>query len=129
MVKMVENIDDLFKLYLEYGNEDYIGENVSQIEHALQCAYSAEKDGYPISVILAAFIHDIGHLLGLKLNKPQMKTSGIVYRVEDHEKIGADCLRNLGVPENVCYLAENHVFGKRYLVYKVIKRQIYCDFD
>jgi predicted HD phosphohydrolase len=116
---MVENINELFKLYLTYGNEDYIGENVSQIEHALQCANLAEKDGFPIQTVLAAFLHDIGHLLGQKLNKPQMKSFDNVYGVEDHEKLGANYLRNFGVPENICYLVENHVFGKRYLVYKV----------
>ena len=121
---MVENIDCLLNLYIEYGNEDYIGENVSQIEHALQCANSAGKEGYPIRVILAAFLHDIGHLLGLKLNKPQMKTSGIVYGVKDHEKLGADYLRSLGVSETICFLVENHVFGKRYLVYKVKQKEI-----
>lgn len=116
---MVENIDDLFNLYITYGNQNYIGENVSQIEHALQSALAAEKDGYSNEVVLAAFLHDSGHLLGQKLNEPQMKASGTVYGVVDHEKLGACCLRSLNVPENICYLVENHVFGKRYLVYKV----------
>ena len=116
---MVESIEELFDLYVKYGNEDYIGEEVSQIEHALQCAYLAEKEGYPDYVILAAFLHDVGHLLGLLLDKPQMNNDGTVYGVEDHEKLGANCLRKLGVPEKLCFLVENHVYGKRYLVSKV----------
>ena len=116
---MAEKLNELFDLYLKYGNNDYIGEHVSQIEHALQSAHLAEKDGFGLDVVLAAFLHDIGHLLGQKLKKPQMNNDGIVYGVENHEKLGADYLRSLGVPEKICFLVENHIFGKRYLVFKV----------
>ena len=43
---------------LQYGNE-----NVTQLEHALQCAELAEKRGFSKEIITAALLHDIGHLL------------------------------------------------------------------
>ena len=57
-----KTVDEVLALYRRFGNEDYIGEPVSQIEHMCQCAQLAEKEGYGDEVILAAFFHDIGHL-------------------------------------------------------------------
>ena len=58
-------------------------------------------------VVLAAFLHDIGHLCAEE-NVPQMEGYGIMH----HEQIGADFLRAEGVPERVARLAESHVqFG------------------
>lgn len=45
--------------------------------------------------------------------------NGIDYGVEEHEKLGANFLRKLDVPEKICYFVENHIAAKRYLVYKV----------
>ena len=56
-----ESVNEIFGLYQKYGDEDYIGEPVSQVEHMCQAAQLAEAEGYPEEVILAAFFHDIGH--------------------------------------------------------------------
>jgi 2-amino-1-hydroxyethylphosphonate dioxygenase (glycine-forming) len=122
--KMDKNLDEIFDLYLQHGKSDYIGEQISQIEHALQAANLAEKEGFEQNVVLAAFLHDIGHLLREKLNKTQMINEGIKYGVEDHEKLGAEYLRKLCVPEKICFLVENHVLAKRYLAYKVSETYI-----
>jgi predicted HD phosphohydrolase len=45
--------DEILSLYRLNGNQDYIGEPVSQIEHMCQCAQLAEKEGYDDEVILA----------------------------------------------------------------------------
>ncbi|MEO6720137.1 MAG: phosphohydrolase, partial [Ferruginibacter sp.] len=58
-----QNVDEVLALYQRFGNEDYIGEPVSQIEHMCQCAQLAKAGGYDDEVILSAFFHDIGHLL------------------------------------------------------------------
>ena len=59
-------------------------ESVSQTEHALQCATLAERDGAPPSLVVAALLHDIGHLL----NRDEV---GAFLRGEDarHEERGA----------------------------------------
>lgn len=108
-------IDQIFELYLKNGHQDYIGEQVSQIEHALQCAYQAENEKYSNEVILGALFHDIGHLLD---NMPLMILNEVNYGVTNHEKIGANYLRSFGINEKICFLVENHVQAKRYLVFK-----------
>ena len=50
-------------LFLERGAAFYGGEQITQTEHALQCASLAQAAGEPESVIVAALLHDIGHLL------------------------------------------------------------------
>ena len=40
------------------------------------------------------------------------------YGTVDHERLGADFLRERGFPEKVAQLIENHVNAKRYLVAK-----------
>ncbi|WP_339716934.1 phosphonate degradation HD-domain oxygenase [Cyclobacterium amurskyense] len=107
-------INEVFALYESYGNADYIGEPVSQIEHMSQAAQMAEEEGYGKEVILAAFFHDLGHLFSQREELEQMEGYGVM----DHEKLGADYLRKLGFPEIVARLVESHVEAKRYLTYK-----------
>lgn len=106
-----QTVDEIFELYQKYGDEDYIGEPVSQLEHMCQCAQLAEQEGYDEDVILAAFFHDIGHLCEHIMPVEYMDGFGIV----DHEKLGADFLRNKGFSENIASLVQNHVQAKRYL--------------
>ncbi|MFN8688471.1 MAG: phosphohydrolase, partial [Cyclobacteriaceae bacterium] len=58
-----KTVDEIFGLYLQFGHADYIGEPVSQLEHMSQSAQLAIDEGYDDETILAAFFHDIGHLL------------------------------------------------------------------
>lgn len=109
-----EVVNEIFSLYEKFGNEDYIGEPVSQIEHMSQSAQLAIKEGFSDDVILAAFFHDIGHICVMKNAANNMGG----YGVKSHEKIGADFLREKGFPENVAKLVENHVQAKRYLTFK-----------
>lgn len=39
-------VDELIELYREFGSCDYIGERVTQVEHAVQAAIAAKSDGY-----------------------------------------------------------------------------------
>ncbi len=109
-----QKIEEIFSLYDRYGQQDYIGEPVSQIEHMSQAARLAENQGYDEEVILAAFFHDIGHLFALDSKLENMGGYGVMR----HEKIGADYLRALGFPEKMAKLVENHVQAKRYLTFK-----------
>lgn len=110
---MNETIDEIFQLYEDYGNNKYmIGEEVTQIEHMIQTAMIAERESAGTEIILAAFLHDIGHLLGYKNNYKQMGEFGTV----DHDKLGGNYLRSKNFPEQICKLVENHVNAKRYLV-------------
>ncbi len=89
---------------------DYIGEPVSQLEHALQCAALARAARAPAHEVLAALFHDIGHLIA-PAGTSEMDGLGIV----DHEGIGAAWLKTLGFDAQVCALVGAHVEAKRYL--------------
>jgi predicted HD phosphohydrolase len=91
----------------------YIGEDVTQLEHALQCAYFAEKSGHSEPVILASLFHDIGHF-SHHTKQNQMAELGVVY----HEWIGAKLIYDLGFSAEVALLIGHHVDAKRYLAAK-----------
>ena len=55
-------LDDIRAVFAKRGGDTY-GEGVSQLEHALQCAACAERDGASPALIAATLLHDIGHLL------------------------------------------------------------------
>lgn len=99
-------------LFAQSGHDAYFGEPVTQLEHALQSAQLAEQAGADRETVVAAFLHDIGHLL------PTESASGYMdgYGTIDHERLGADFLRQRGFSEKVAQLIENHVNAKRYLV-------------
>ena len=107
-------VEEVFALYEKHGDEDYIGEPVSQLEHMSQAAVLAEEEGFDDEVILAAFFHDIGHLCAEDAEGESMDGFGNV----DHEKLGADYLRERGFSERLATLVESHVIAKRYLTYK-----------
>jgi phosphonate degradation associated HDIG domain protein len=107
-------VNEVFALYEQHGGDDYIGEPVSQLEHMWQAAMLAEKEGYGEEVILAAFFHDIGHLCAADAETKSMDGFGNV----DHERLGANYLRERGFSETVASLVESHVTAKRYLTYK-----------
>ena len=109
-----DTLDEVFSLYEKFGDADYIGEPVSQIEHMSQAAQLAMREGFDDEVILAAFFHDIGHICVMQDENNSMDGYGI----KSHEKIGADYLRKKGFPERVAKLVENHVQAKRYLTHK-----------
>lgn len=107
-------VKEVFSLYEKFGDEDYIGEPVSQLEHMSQAAALAQAEGHDDEVVLAAFFHDIGHLCAEAGEAESMDGMGNV----DHEQIGADFLLERGFSERVANLVQGHVIAKRYLTYK-----------
>jgi 2-amino-1-hydroxyethylphosphonate dioxygenase (glycine-forming) len=109
-----EIIKEVFSLYELHGDEDYIGEPVSQLEHMSQAAALAQIEGYDDEVVLAAFFHDIGHLCAAEGEAASMAGFGNV----DHEQLGADYLVSRGFSRRIADLVKSHVIAKRYLTYK-----------
>jgi phosphonate degradation associated HDIG domain protein len=56
-------IDYILELFHKRGDAAYLGEPVSQTEHALQTAWAAEQANAGHALIAAALVHDVGHLL------------------------------------------------------------------
>lgn len=60
---MALSLEDIALLFARKGGEQYSGEPVNQLEHALQCALLAEQSGGDDELVTAALLHDLGHLL------------------------------------------------------------------
>lgn len=106
--------DEIFDMYENYGGAEYAGEKITQLEHMVQAAQLAEEQGHDEEVILAAFLHDIGHISEAAKGDNEMDGFGI----KDHEQIGAEFLREKGFSKKVARLVESHVEAKRYLTVK-----------
>ena len=109
---VVQAVETVLEILGTADTTEYIGEPVSQLEHGLQAAALAQRAGQPTTVILAALLHDIGHLIDT--DAPEMDGLGVV----DHEGLGARFLGELGFSEDLCHLVRSHVQGKRYLCYR-----------
>jgi phosphonate degradation associated HDIG domain protein len=60
---MALTLTEIGTLFAQRGGEQYSGEPVTQLEHALQCALQAENEGADDELVTAALLHDLGHLL------------------------------------------------------------------
>ncbi len=56
-------VDEIMTLFAERGAAAYHGEAISQTDHALQAAALAIQAGAADHLIVAALLHDVGHLL------------------------------------------------------------------
>src|SRR5687767_4140639 len=100
---------EVLALFERHGSSQYGGEAVSQLEHALQAATFAEREGAAPELIAAALIHDVGHLLhGLPEDAP---SQGVDDR---HETLADAWLAQRFGPAVVAPVAM-HVAAKRYL--------------
>jgi gamma-butyrobetaine dioxygenase len=107
---MSEMVDEILALYETRGNAAYLQDLVSQTEHALQAAAHAAQAGATDALIVAALLHDIGHLLP-DVGEGASGASGLDTR---HERRGAAFLGRYFPPE-VTRPVSLHVAAKRYL--------------
>ena len=98
----------LVGLYERKGNDRY-DEVVTQAQHARQCGALAMAAGASEATIVAAFLHDVGHLLG-------GRTPGSARPEADlhHEDTGSRFLANW-FGDDVTEPIRLHVAAKRYL--------------
>ncbi len=103
---ILEEVLELFRLN---GDSMYGGEGVTQIEHGLQAAMLAEEENASPELIVAALLHDVGHLLHeLPDDAPDRGIDDV------HEELGAKWLEGR-FPESVLEPVRMHVDSKRYL--------------
>ena len=106
---MTNVADEVMRLFAEKGSDAYFGENVSNLEHSLQTAALARQAGVADTLIAAALLHDIGHLLhGFG---EDIADRGIDAR---HEVAGEAWLRTRFEPATT-EPVRMHVDAKRYL--------------
>jgi 2-amino-1-hydroxyethylphosphonate dioxygenase (glycine-forming) len=107
-------LNEIRSLFEKQGRMPCFGEEVSLFEHAAQAADLARRDGFNEEVQVAAFLHDIGHMLPTD-NPDELMDE---YGRRDHENVAAAWLLERGFTERVGMLIENHVNAKRYLTWK-----------
>ncbi|ORX91262.1 hypothetical protein K493DRAFT_314570 [Basidiobolus meristosporus CBS 931.73] len=124
--KYVKVIDSIFQCLQDGSERGYIGEAISQLDHALQAAASAQQSGADDETILAALLHDIGQFVSSPASKAMLVEAADLNQGEEpfsvgvhgHERIGAEYLKRLGFSDKVTALVEAHVPVKRYLTGK-----------
>ncbi len=102
-------IDRIVGLFETRGGSEYGGEAVTQLEHALQAARLAEQESGSDALVVAALLHDVGHLLhDLPEDAPE---AGI----DDHHENAAANFLGRHFPPPVTEPVRLHVAAKRYL--------------
>lgn len=108
----IPSADQVFEKILskfDAKGDGHYGENVTEQEHALQCAAAAERAGEPDALVVACLLHDYGHLLH------EMDQDFSDQGLDDkHEDLGAVMLSKHFPPE-VVEPIRMHVDAKRYL--------------
>ncbi len=100
---------DIERLFEARGGEQYSGEPVTQLQHALQTAALGEAVGASDALVTAALLHDLGHLLHDLGDTPSMRG------VDDaHQYRALPFLRGL-FDDEVLDAVKLHVDAKRYL--------------
>jgi phosphonate degradation associated HDIG domain protein len=95
--------------WLERAGATRYDEIVTQYEHAVQSAALATQRGGSPTLIVAALLHDVGHLL-----VDEQGHTGFLARDLEHERVGAGWLsRTFGA--DVTEPIRMHVAAKRYL--------------
>jgi phosphonate degradation associated HDIG domain protein len=103
-------VDEILAIFQRRGSGAYFGESVSMTEHALQAAYFAQIAGAPPELVVAALLHDVGHLVE---DVPDDLADWTVDA--HHERIGSHWLAQRFRPE-VSEPVRLHVPAKRYLL-------------
>lgn len=99
----------IIQLYEKFGRTKYT-EVVTQESHAVQAAWLAERAGEQSEVILAALLHDIGHLLLQEEEVDELHSP----RDHVHEVLGANYLSDF-YTDAVVQPVALHVEAKRWL--------------
>lgn len=108
---MTLSTTDIIHLLETRASSQYGREAVSQLEHALQCAQLAEQAGETDATVVAALLHDLGHLIAAeKAERPDDTQQ----RDDLHQYIAIPFLRGL-LPDAVLEPIRLHVDAKRYL--------------
>ena len=106
---MIDIVTQVETLFAKWGISKY-DEQVSQLEHAVQCARFARAADADDGLVVGALLHDIGHLLELERNDGTVDLASN----DAHESTGAAYLARFFPPAVTAPIAL-HVEAKRYL--------------
>lgn len=107
---MHEDTITIISIFEARGQEVYGSEAVTQLEHALQSAFLAQKAKATETLVAAALLHDIGHIMTDDL----LPSDDNMNLDDQHESRAYDWLHDRFGPE-VADPVKLHVAAKRYL--------------
>lgn len=93
----------------------YLGEDVTMIQHQLQAGARAAAAGLPDALVVAALLHDVGHMAGHAVGEQDASAALAADTDAHHDESGARWLAQWFGPE-VTEPVRLHVSAKRYLV-------------
>ena len=102
--------DGIAALFAARGQLAYDGEGITQWQHAWQCGEVARRAGASPPLQLAAWLHDLGHLMTGLVDTPTLRGHD-----DRHEALAEQALLPLFGPA-VARPVALHVQAKRYLV-------------
>lgn len=106
-------VNEVTRLLKVRGDTPCGREPDSPLEHALQCAHLAEQAGASGEMVVAALLHDLGHLLAAERDH---RDGADTSWADQHPCIALAFLRGL-LPDTVLEPIRLHVEAKRYLCF------------
>jgi gamma-butyrobetaine dioxygenase len=117
MSMIMSPVDAVAELFASEGAADYLGEPVTVAAHLLQAGALAQDAGAPAALVVAALLHDVGHLRGADAHTGGVELSGrelMAGTDNNHGERGAVWLAQW-FPPAVSEPVRLHVAAKRYL--------------
>ena len=108
--------DEILSIFRNHGHIAY-GERCSVLSHSVQAGLIAQDRGCDDELVLAALLHDIGHLCPLEHDSREFSTMG-EFGVEAHDLWAERFLMERGFSARLIATVKNHVAAKRYLCFR-----------
>jgi phosphonate degradation associated HDIG domain protein len=103
--------ESVIELMVRQGGDSYFGEPVTVLEHCLQAAFFAQRESSEDTLVIAALLHDIGHLLH------QAGEDAAAAGLDTHHEELAERTLSSHLPPAVTEPIRLHVAAKRYLCF------------
>ncbi|HWM18593.1 MAG TPA: HD domain-containing protein [Ilumatobacteraceae bacterium] len=103
------------RMFVSAEGMAYLGEDVTMIQHQLQAGALASAAGCNDALVVAALLHDVGHMIGPQESEVDATEALATDRDAHHDAVGARWLSHWFGP-HVTEPVRLHVAAKRFLV-------------
>jgi gamma-butyrobetaine dioxygenase len=110
-----EALHSIDRMFVSAEGMAYLGEDVTMIQHQLQTGALASAAGCNDALVVAALLHDVGHMIGPQEGEDDATEALAVGRDAHHDATGARWLSRWFGPD-VTEPVRLHVAAKRFLV-------------